>query len=107
MPKPTLLTSPAPRRAIRWSDPLADLSNITDRPGSSPPGSDDVQEERIIAKPYKIEWTVNISKDRIFSDRVSAERFNVDRAVELGRELDKRNYIKDKHHNIGFKENRS
>jgi hypothetical protein len=83
------------------------LSSITDRPGSSPPGSDDVQEERIIAKPYKIEWTVNISKDRIFSDRVSAERFDVNRAIKLGRELTERNYVKDKHYNIRFKGDRS
>jgi hypothetical protein len=50
---------------------------------------------------------VNINKDRIFSDRVSAERFDVNRAIKLRRELTKRNYVKDKYHSIRFKGDRS
>jgi hypothetical protein len=107
IPEPTLPTSPAPQRAIRWSDPLADLSSITDRPPSSPPARDNMQkEDRIVAKPYKIEWAVKIDKERILSDRVSAERFNVDRAIELEMELAEQNYVKDKYHRIGFKGDR-
>jgi hypothetical protein len=37
IPEPALPSPPAPRRAIHWSDPLSDLSSITDRPCSSPP----------------------------------------------------------------------
>lgn len=48
-----------------------------------------------------------MSKDRILSDRVSAERFDVDRAVELGIELAQQNYIKDKYHRVGFEGDRS
>src|SRR6266516_2983511 len=41
IPEPTLPTPPAPRRAIHWSGPFSDLSNITDRPRSSPPDRND------------------------------------------------------------------
>jgi hypothetical protein len=108
IPKPVLPTPPAPRRAIHWSNPFSNLSSIIDRPPSSPSVKDDTQEqERIVAKPYKIKWFVTMSKDRILSNRASVERFDVHRAVELRIELVEQNYIKNKYHRVGFKGDRS